>query len=50
MRELAAWRGLYGEDNDLQDQRTRYQNQREVVVNEEEEFERWNKNRGRVGS
>ena len=40
MRELAAWRGLYGEDNDLQDQRARYQNQREVVVNEEEEFER----------
>lgn len=46
--ELAAWRGLYGED-DLQDQRMRYQNQREVVVNEGE-FERWSKNRARVRS
>lgn len=49
--ELAAQRGLYGEDDDLQDQRTRPQNQREAGVNEREGCERWSqKNRGRVGS
>ena len=41
-----AQRGLYEWGNDLHDQR-RYQNQREVVMNEGEEFERWSKkNRG----
>lgn len=40
--ELAAERGLYGEDDDLQDQRMRHQSQREAAVNilnEGEDFE-----------
>ena len=58
-RMIASWweswwhgEGHMGEEDDMQDQRRRYQNQREVVVNLlNKEFERWSKmNRRRVGS
>lgn len=50
MGEPAAQRGLPGEEEE-QDQRMRYQKQREAVVHllNEEEFERWSKT-NRVGS